>query len=241
MRTLKTIGRAVVDMVTLMKSQAATAGLLFFALCLFVIPAVSQIVVRDELSADDWFAEFENASGSSLLITMKSIEVNASAGATVWYKKKLSGNMMVTYDIVVIDSGGGNDRVSDLNAFWMASDPKHDTPFNRNGKFSSYDDLDLYYAGVGGHDNTTTRFRRYRHGTDKAILQEYTDKGHLLEGNKVYSVKIIVRDGWTSFSINDVQYFAYADKEPLKEGYFAFRTTRSRQRITNIKIEQLSP
>ncbi len=206
-----------------------------------LLPASSQTVFREELSANDWVAEFESPSTSSLLVTRDMIEVNASAGATVWYKKKLSANLIITYNIAMIDSGGRNDRVSDLNAFWMASDPVRDTPFKRNGKFSSYDDLNLYYAGVGGHDNTTTRFRRYRHGTDKSVLQEYTDKEHLLEGNKPYSVKIMVRDRRTSFSINGVQYFEYDDTVPLKEGYFAFRTTKSRQRITNFNIEQLSP
>jgi len=194
-----------------------------------------------EFSAGDWLAEFEDPPASNLLVTKNMIEVNASAGATVWYKKKLSGDVLITYDVMVIDSGGRNDRVSDLNAFWMASDPARDTPFKRNGKFSSYDDLDLYYAGVGGHDNTTTRFRRYRHGKDKTVLYEHTDKTHLLEGNKAYSVKIMVRNALTLFSINDVQYFEYADEVPLREGYFAFRTTRSRQRFTNFKIERLSP
>jgi len=202
------------------------------------LPAASK---NHELSANDWLTEFEDPSTSNLLVTKDMIEVDASAGATVWYKTKLSGNVVISYDITVIDSGGRNDRVSDLNAFWMASDPARDTPFNRNGKFSSYDDLDLYYAGVGGHDNTTTRFRRYRHGKEKPVLHEYTDKAHLLEGNKVYSVKIMVRDGRTSFSINEARYFEYGDEEPLKEGYFAFRTTRSRQRITNFRIERLSP
>ena len=207
-------------------------------LCALAFSASSQTAV---LNPDDRLAEFENPSASSLLVTKHTIEIDAAAGATIWYRKKLAGNVIITYDIVVVDSGGRNDRVSDLNAFWMASDPSHPTPFNRNGKFTSYDDLDLYYAGVGGHDNTTTRFRRYRHGTDKSVLQEYTDRAHLLQGNKLCSVKIVVQDGRTSFSINGVKFFDYADTLPLKGGYFAFRTTRSRQRITNFKVEQLSP
>lgn len=212
--------------------------LLFILYGAFVLPASSQTAGFD---AADWLAEFENPSASNLVVSKNQIEVNAGAGATVWYKKKLSGNLIIAYDITVVDSGGKNDRVSDLNAFWMASDSGRETPFGRNGKFSSYDHLDLYYAGVGGHDNTTTRFRRYRHGGDKPILFEYTDKAHLLEGNKVYSVKIVVRDGKTSFSMNSLQYFEYADESPLQEGYFAFRTTKSRQRISNFKIERLSP
>jgi len=212
--------------------------LLAILCCVLVLPAFSQTT---GFNAGDWLAEFENPSASNLVVTRNQIEVNAAAGATIWYKKKLAGNVVITYDIVVVDSGGKNDRVSDLNAFWMASDSGSETPFGRNGKFSSYDDLDLYYAGVGGHDNTTTRFRRYRHGKEKPVLFEYTDKPHLLEGNKMCSVKIAVRDGITSFSIDNAKYFEYSDEAPLTEGFFAFRTTRSRQRITNFRIEHPAP
>jgi hypothetical protein len=213
--------------------------LLFFLLSLGIFSqACGQIV---PLSAADWLAEFENPSGSHLRVGKDMIEVVASAGATVWYKKQLSGNLIITYNVTVVDSGGRTDRVSDLNAFWMASDPAQANPFTRDGKFPSYDNMDLYYAGVGGHDNTTTRFRRYRHGTDKSILQEYTDKEHLLKGNKTYAVKITVQDGRTAFFIDGVQYFDYVDPKPLTEGYFAFRTTKSRERISNFAIEALSP
>jgi rhamnogalacturonan endolyase len=214
-------------------------ALLFVFMCMITLSQMFSQTVS--FIAADWLVEFENSAGSNLRVTKDMIEIDASAGATVWYKKKLTGNVSIAYDIVVVDSGGRNDRVSDLNTFWMASEPARETPFGRNGKFSSYDDLDLYYSGVGGHDNTTTRFRRYRHGTDKSILQEYTDKEHLLQGNKNYSVKIIVQDGRTLYSINDVQYFEFSDQGPLKEGYFAFRTTKSRQRITNLKIDNLTP
>ncbi len=191
----------------------------------------------DDTSAADWVAEFEAPKTSSLVVSAQRVEIDTSAGATVWYKKPLSGNVVVTYDVTVVDAGGRNDRVSDLNAFWMARDAASATPFGRNGKLTAYDDLDLYYAGVGGHDNSTTRFRRYRRGEGKPILREYKDKEHLLEGNKVYSVKIVVRDGQTSFSINGVLYFEYIDHLPLTNGYFAFRTTKSRQRIENFKVE----
>jgi hypothetical protein len=212
-----------------------------FLLAALWLPAFGQSVVSQELKASDWIAEFEDSSASQLSVAAGTIEVTASAGATIWYKQKISGNVGITYDVVVIDSGARTDRVSDLNAFWMASDPKQVTPFGRNGKFPSYDNLDLYYAGVGGNENTTSRFRRYHHGLDKKILQEYTDKQHLLQGNRVYSVNITVRDGRTTFSINGAQYFQFDDDAPLTVGYFAFRTTRSHLRITHFKIEKLSP
>ena len=71
---------------------------------------------------------------------------------------------MIQYEATVVSAGGPNDRVSDLNSFWMATDPR--TPedlfaHDRSGKFAEYNLLDMYYVGLGGNGNTTTRFRRY--------------------------------------------------------------------------------
>jgi rhamnogalacturonan endolyase len=201
--------------------------------------AASALSQPSRLSDSDWLAEFEKPSASSLIVAQHSIEIRAAAGATVWYSKKLSGNVRIEYTLTIVDSGGVNDRVSDMNAFWMAMDPMKDTPFGRDGKFSSYDDLLLYYAGVGGHDNTTTRFRKYEPGKGKDVLHEFLDKKHLLAGNTPYRIAITVKDGRTLFSVNGTLFFDYADAQPLREGYFAFRTTKSRQRIKDFVVQQL--
>ena len=186
---------------------------------------------------DNWTAEFEKPESSQMSIVSGSVlDVSASAGATVWYRNKLSGNICISYDVTVIDSSGANDRVSDLNVFWMASDPATENLFTRNGKFSSYDNLNLYYAGIGGHDNETTRFRKYFSNGDKPVITEYLDKAHLLKGNKPYSIKILTDNGTILFYVNDVLYFNYKDDKPYTEGYFGFRTTRSHQRFDKFKI-----
>ena len=186
---------------------------------------------------DNWTAEFEKPELSQMSIVSGSVlDVSASAGATVWYRNKLSGNICISYDVTVIDSSGANDRVSDLNVFWMASDPATENLFTRNGKFSSYDNLNLYYAGIGGHDNETTRFRKYFSNGDKPVITEYLDKAHLLKGNKPYSIKFITDNGSILFYVNDVLYFNFKDDKPYTEGYFGFRTTRSHQRFDKFKI-----
>ena len=72
--------------------------------------------------------------------------------------------MLIRYEATMVQAGGANDRVSDLNAFWMATDAR--TPGDlfaarRSGKFADYNQLRTYYVGQGGNGNTTTRFRRY--------------------------------------------------------------------------------
>jgi len=224
--------------------------IVIFILLIVPSPLIAQIntntIVKEIIFFDDfesetknWIVEFEKPSTSHLRIDNGKLDINTSAGATVWFRNKLSGDILITFDATIIDSSGINDRVSDLNAFWMASDQSNNNIFTRNGKFSSYDNLNLYYAGIGGHDNTKTRFRKYHYNGEKPVIKEYLDKDHLLEGNKTYSIEIFVEENRTMFYLNKILYFDYLDDNPITEGYFAFRTTRSHQQIKNFKIYHL--
>ena len=118
-------------------------------------------------------------------------EIVSPQGLTLWLKEKMSGRVTIEYDARVVVREEG-DRLSDLNCFWMASDPQH--PDNlwkrekwRSGIFVNCYTLQLYYLGYGGNHNSTTRFRRYDGNeagvTDAkarpAILKEYNDNAHL--------------------------------------------------------------
>lgn len=201
----------------------------------------AKLLYADNFKTDkkNWIAEFEQPANSAMTIGKGKLEVSAAVGATIWYKNKLSGNIMITYHATVVDAGGKNDRVSDMNSFWMASNPLSDSIFKQDGKFSSYDNLHLYYAGIGGHDNTTTRFRKYAGDQGKKVLKEYTDKPHLLIGNHKYMVKIVVNNGIIQYYIDDVLFWEFQDVAPYKEGYFGFRTTTSHQLYDNFKVYQL--
>jgi len=117
----------------------------------------------------------------------------------------------------------------------------------RGGRFVESYRLQCYYLGYGGNHNTTTRFRRYNGDTlaiaDPAhrpdILKEYTDSAHLLRPNHWYTVRIEVRaDGRTRYFIDDELLVDYLDPAPLRKGYFAFRTTWSHTRLTELRIEK---
>ena len=222
-------------------------GDLFNIVIEFKIPHLAQVPgslkYSDEFrdNAFQWIAEFEHPADSRLSVANGTLDVQSSAGATIWFKNLLSGNIRIAYQVMVVDSGGAHDRVSDLNAFWMARDTAGKQPFGRNGKFSSYDDLQLYYAGIGGNNNTTSRFRKYLASGGKPIVKEYLDKEHLLKGNKRYSIRIEVVDGRTSLWVDDVLYFDFTDNQPLTSGYFGFRTTRSHQRFEHFKVYRLAP
>ena len=190
-------------------------------------------------NANQWVVEFENPATSSIEVVKSKLDLRSSAGATVWFKNKLEGNIMITYSVIIVDAGGPTDRVSDMNAFWMATNPSNQNLFNQDGKFKSYDQLNLYYAGVGGHDNSTTRFRKYEGNGGKDVLKEYTDKPHLLKGNKEYFIKIIVKDGLIQYFLDDELYWEFNDLAAYIEGYFGFRTTKSHQLFDNFKVFSL--
>ena len=175
-------------------------------------------------------------------------EIVSPKGLTLWRKEKIRQGMTVEYDACVADEGKTGDRLSDMNAFWLASDPHAKDIWTRanwrSGIFTRCYTLQMYYLGYGGNYNSTTRFRRYNGdeaGVDDAtrrpaILKEYTDKDHLLKANHWYHVKIeSTITGHTRFYIDGECIVDYLDPQPLENGWFGFRTTLSRTRITNFK------
>jgi hypothetical protein len=199
------------------------------------------LIFKEDFDSDlkNWIAEFAPSPTSSVAIKNGKLVIDVPGGATVWLNKKLSGNLLIEYKRKVILDKGPNDRLSDLNQFWMATDPKNKNLFTRTGVFAQYDSLLLYYVGFGGNTNSTTRFRKYNGKGDRVLLTDLTDKPHLLEPNKEYSIKITVYNGLTKFFVDEVEYFSFQDKEPLCAGYFGFRTTKSRQVIDDFRIYAL--
>lgn len=174
-------------------------------------------------------------------------EILSPKGLTLWRKEKMCGNVVIEYDACVVDEGKPGDRLSDLNCFWMASDPQAKNIWQRmdwrKGEFLKCYSLQLYYLGYGGNYNSTTRFRRYDGNqagvTDAAqrpgILKEYTDKEHLLVPNKWYHVKLVNKGDRVQYYIDGKRLVDYCDPNPLREGWFGFRTTLSRTRIANFR------
>jgi hypothetical protein len=178
-------------------------------------------------------------------------EILSPKGLTLWRKEKMRLGMTVEYDACVVDEKKPGDRLSDMNCFWLASDSHAMGLFSRaqwrSGIFTRCYTLQMYYLGYGGNHNSTTRFRRYdgnEAGVEDAskrpaILKEYTDTAHLLKANHWYHIKIeSTATGRTRYYIDGECIVDYLDPQPLKEGWFGFRTTLSRTRITNFKAYQ---
>lgn len=193
-----------------------------------------------------WLVESESPD-YKVTFSGDTIEIVAPKGLTLWRKAKMKGNVTIEYDACVVVEDDG-DRLSDLNCFWMASDPQSPDSLMaranwRSGIFARCYTLQLYYVGYGGNHNRTTRFRRYEGNEagvkDKnarpAILREYTDSANLLRPNHWYHVRLEAHDGRVRYFIDGRKLVDYTDHKPLSEGWFGFRTTLSRTRMTNFR------
>lgn len=194
---------------------------------------------------DYWSPEVEGAL-SQVSIIDGALDIEASGGATIWLKQKLKAPIEIRYTAYVVGNEGTNDRVSDLNCFWMARDPRcPEDIFScadsiRTGKFSDYHQIQTYYVGYGGHNNTKTRFRRYTGTGDRPLLPEHDLAApHLITPNKDLQVHIKVYPKRTTYAVNDEVIFDYQDEEPYQEGWFAFRTVRNHLKIKDFSINTL--
>lgn len=192
---------------------------------------------------DNWTIE-QREGGTVKLIDGK-MDIDDANGCTIWYNRKLRGNVLIEYDVVVIDKGGKNDRVSDLNCFWMATSLNNEDFFanskERGGKFQNYHNLKLYYVGLGGHNNTKTRFRRYAGGGERPCLPEHdlSDESFLITANTVNHVRIVVYNNHIQYYRNNQLIYDFNDPQPYKEGYFGVRTYNNHMSVDNFKVYQL--
>lgn len=191
-----------------------------------------------------WVAEIQEKEGSLIQFKDNTLDIDVSKGTTVWFNQKLKGEVVIQYDIIIVDEGGENDEVSDMNCFWMFTDPHQpdgDLQFghsSRTGWFKTYHNLQGYYVGLGGWRNTRTRFRRYDGNFDRPLLpaHDLNDKKLMITPNKKYTVTLIARGEKVQYYRDDQLIFDIKDEAPYTEGWFAFRTLTNHMRIENFKV-----
>ncbi len=187
-----------------------------------------------------WEVEAESRD-SHLLFFADSIEIFTPAGLTLWYREPLQVPCVIEYEAMVVQRDS-TDRLSDLNCFWLATDPEvaDGSPLvrmrERNGVFSNAASLQLYYLGYGGNWNTTTRFRRYNGRPQPPLLKEYADADHLLKANHWYRIRIEATRERTRYFIDDELLIDYSDPMPLLRGWFGFRTTWSHCWLRHFRV-----
>lgn len=189
-----------------------------------------------------WVIEAEDPS-ATVAFEGDVIDIDTRKGLSLWYRAPLSGPVTIEFEAMAVSAGGPNDHVSDLNAFWMATDPAAPggSVFakGRTGAFAEYDGLTTYYVGIGGNRNTTTRFRRYigRAG-DRPILPEHDlqTPEHMLSPNRWTRVRLIANGRTIAVERDGRRIFTLDDPQPYTRGWFALRTTKSHLRVRGVRI-----
>jgi len=170
------------------------------------------------------------------------LRLDVPAGATIWFRPELRGPVTIEYDAMMIAQGRPNDRVSDLNCFWMATDAR--SPANlfattRSGRFADYNQLRAYYVGQGGNGNTTTRFRRYIGDPElRPLLPEHdlASPDVLLRPNESRHIRLVAAGARIQYFCDGKLIFDYRDPAPYTRGRFAFRTTFSHLEIRSFRV-----
>jgi len=203
-------------------------------------PSARGVTHRDDFTTGlaDWIVEQQP--GGRVVAEQGRLVIEDAGGATVWYRHRLAAPLEITYRA----RASSRARVSDLNCFWMARDPRNDEPpfaprNRRSGRFADYDSLLTYYVGYGGNGNTTTRFRRYDGTGARPLHPEHdlNDPRFLLRPDHDHRIALHVSaDGEASFACDDQTLFRFRDPAPLRAGWFAFRTVRSRLELADFAV-----
>lgn len=194
-----------------------------------------------------WRVEMESPGNVSVKDGV--LDIDVPAGVTVWFRHELTGPVMIQYEATVISAGGPNDRVSDLNSFWMATDPvKPGDLFAqaRTGKFAEYNSLRMYYVGLGGNGNTTTRFRRYIGDTvERPLLSQddlsvAADPSKGIVANKTQTITLIADGSLIQYWRDADKVFEMIDPQPYTKGWFGIRTTKNHMQVRHLRIVRLA-
>lgn len=197
---------------------------------------------RFEGTLEQWVVEQQP--GGTVTIADGRMEIRDEGGCTVWFIHRLKAPVVITCRV----RASSEARVSDMNFFWMATDPKRpDDLFaaghGRTGKFSTYDTLRTYYVGYGGNNNTTTRFRRYDGTGARPLLpgHDLREPEFLLKPDHSYQIMLIAAFGRVQFVRDGEVVFDFRDPEFLDSGWFGFRTVQSRLLIDSFAVFEAVP
>lgn len=207
-------------------------------------PKLGAVIASDDFEAglDQWTIELEQP--GTVRADSGALDIDVPAGATLWFKPELTAPIAIVFKATAVAAGGANDRVSDLNTFWMATNKDGSSPLTppRSGKFSDYNNLLTYYVGLGGNANATTRFRRYiGDPVNRPLLPEHdlSNPQSLLTPNKQQTITLIADGSRIEYWRDGVKLLQYDDPAPYTHGWFAIRTVQSHLRIERLRVHRL--
>jgi hypothetical protein len=207
--------------------------------------APGRILRRDDFRHGLGQWRIEAAGDAKVTAQDQVLDIDTPAGLTLWFLPELTGPVAIEYDVRAVCAGRPHDQVSDVNAFWMATDPA--TPDGsvlakrRSGLFEDYDLLRTYYVGIGGNRNTTTRMRRYvGKAGERPLLPEHDrlGKADMLYPNRWFHLRLIADGPRVAVERDGTTLFDMTDHAPYRRGHFGVRTTQSHIQLRNFSISR---
>jgi hypothetical protein len=223
------------------RTFASALALLIFTGCASLAP--DKLLFKDDFRGlENWHIEAEKPGRISADHGV--LDIDVPAGVTLWFKPRLEGPLIIEFEATAVSEGGPNDKVSDLNVFWMANNVDGKQPVFarvRSGAFAEYNDLLTYYVGLGGNRNTTTRFRRYiGDPVLRPLLPEHdlSAASAMLVPNRKQAITLIANGRTIEYRRDRERVFVIDDPAPYLNGWFALRTTYSHLRIRHLRIHR---
>jgi len=209
-------------------------------------PEFGAVLFTDDFNAglDNWQIEAEKPGRIGAADGV--LDIDVPAGVTLWFKPKLQSPVAIQFEATAVSAGGPNDQVSDLNVFWMATNPDGAEPVYataRSGVLAQYSNLRAYYVGLGANRNTTTRFWRYvGDPLNRPLLPQHnlSARSAMLAPNRQQTITLIARGRNVEFRRDGQPLLRMMDAQPYTSGWFALRTTFSHLRIRGLKVYSLA-
>jgi hypothetical protein len=221
---------------------SALAGAVLVLTGCATAPTPRTLLYQDDFASGlaNWHIEAEKPGRITAIDGV--LDVDVPAGVTLWFKSRLEGPVVIEFEATAVAEGGPNDQVSDLNVFWMANNADGRQPVfarERSGAFAEYNGLQMYYVGLGGNRNTTTRFRRYiGDPVSRPLLPEHdlSAASAMLVPNRAQTITLIADGSQVEYRRDGQRLFQLEDPAPYVNGWFGLRTTFSHLRIRRLRI-----
>jgi uncharacterized protein DUF6250 len=234
----------------------------FIVLSCIMASSVNNIKAGDKIMFKDNFAEGMSnwwvEGGQSVKVDDGKLYVKANPKifnraknggvCTVWCKRKISGNIQIDFDVCVIDS---EIKANNINIFMFYSDPTGES-LEKSAHTRKLADYPLYHqlngyiftylndfkheSRLNTDGSSKARFRIRRCPGFKLINETFD---YHAKKNRVYHVTISRKGKILTIAVDGKVRLAAKDDNPLKAGYWGFRTFRTDLWFANVTIKNI--
>lgn len=209
-----------------------------------------EVILREDFSSGmkNWYAEggrsVEVRDGRLLVdADPEKIIKDGSSGhfCTVWNRIRISGDVRVEFDVCVENSVTGTNNINFFLFYTMpdGSSPEKSQAARKFAEYRDYHPLNGYiFTFLNAPENRTAARIRIRRCPGFRLLRE--TYAYHNRGGQVYRVGIVKRGKQLDFSLDGRLQLSARDDQPLNEGYFGFRTYRTRLWFDNLSITRLT-